>query len=296
MTLGDASHIDPATRDAYSQTGASHVLSLSGLHLSILFGFIKLFILDRCASRRLRAAGHALTILALWAYALLAGLPVSLVRSTIMYSLLILAGLSNRTGGSLNSLASAALLILLASPLALFDVSFQLSFLSVASILLILPLLTPQKSNFLTRALTSFVTLPACAQLAVAPLVAYYFQSVPLYFLPANLIAVPAAGLILYLALPFFLIPIDGARSLIGQLMDGTADAMNRLLAAIASWPGSHIQFQPTTAGVFLSYLTLTAAVLLLHKRQRWCAYLFVTLLTLTLCTELVAHGSRSIY
>lgn len=193
LTLGDTSEIDRPTRDAYSQTGASHVLSLSGLHLSILFGVAKLLVLDRCSRRTTRTASHLLAIAGLWAFALLAGLPVSLVRSTTMYSILCLADMSQRPNASFNSLATAAFFILLCAPMALFDVSFQLSFLSVAAILLILPLLTPEPGTWLTRLLTSFVTLPVVAQIVVAPLVAYYFQTVPLYFLMANLVAIPAS-------------------------------------------------------------------------------------------------------
>lgn len=291
LTLGDTSEIDRPTRDAYSQTGASHVLSLSGLHLSILFGVAKLLVLDRCSRRTTRTASHLLAIAGLWAFALLAGLPVSLVRSTTMYSILCLADMSQRPNASFNSLATAAFFILLCAPMALFDVSFQLSFLSVAAILLILPLLTPEPGTWLTRLLTSFVTLPVVAQIVVAPLVAYYFQTVPLYFLMANLVAIPASTAILVLAIPFFIIPADPVQDCIGHTMGWTAEAMNAAMGAIASWPYAYLTFRLSTAGVVMAYATIVAATLWLVRRRRANAYLFIGCTTLAVCTELVMHS-----
>ena len=291
LTLGDTSEIDRPTRDTYSQTGASHVLSLSGLHLSILFGVVKLLLLDRCSRRTTRTASHLLAIAGLWAFALLAGLPVSLVRSTAMYSILCLADMSQRPNASFNSLATAAFFILQCAPMALFDVSFQLSFLSVAAILLILPLLTPKPGTWLTRFLTSFVTLPVVAQIVVAPLVALYFQTIPLYFLVANLVAVPASTAILILAIPFFIVPADSAQDCIGQVMGWAAETMNAAMNAIASWPYAYVTFRPSTAGVVMAYATIVAATLWLVRRRRADAYLFIGCTTLTACTELVMHS-----
>ena len=291
LTLGDTSEIDRPTRDTYSQTGASHVLSLSGLHLSILFGVVKLLLLDRCSRRTTRTASHLLAIAGLWAFALLAGLPVSLVRSTAMYSILCLAEMSQRPNASFNSLATAAFFILLCAPMALFDVSFQLSFLSVAAILLILPLLTPKPGTWLTRFFTSFVTLPVVAQIVVAPLVALYFQTIPLYFLVANLVAVPASTAILILAIPFFIVPADSAQDCIGQVMGWAAETMNAAMNAIASWPYAYVTFRPSTAGVVMAYATIVAATLWLVRRRRADAYLFIGCTTLTACTELVMHS-----
>ena len=291
LTLGDTSEIDRPTRDTYSQTGASHVLSLSGLHLSILFGVVKLLLLDRCSRRTTRTACHLLAIAGLWAFALLAGLPVSLVRSTAMYSILCLADMSQRPNASFNSLATAAFFILLCAPMALFDVSFQLSFLSVAAILLILPLLTPKPGTWLTRFFTSFVTLPVVAQIVVAPLVALYFQTIPLYFLVANLVAVPASTAILILAIPFFIVPADSVQDCIGQVMGWAAETMNAAMNAIASWPYAYVTFRPSTAGVVMAYATIVAATLWLVRRRRADAYLFIGCTTLTACTELVMHS-----
>ncbi len=291
MTLGDKRFIDRSTRDVYSLTGTSHVLALSGLHLSILFALIRLVVLRQCRRPAARTVVSLLTLLAFWAYALLAGLPLSLVRATTMYSLLILAGLSSRGYSSLNSLATAALLILVVSPQALFDVGFQLSFLSVAALLLVLPLLTPAKSGRTVRWFTSFVTLPVCAQVAVAPLVAYYFHTVPLYFLPANLVAVPASSAILALGVVFFLLPWPPLQAVVGTALGLTTQAMNFVLGHIARWPGACIDYRPTLAGVALAYAGLCLAVAALATRRRIYTYAWVGAFTLALCTEMYAHS-----
>lgn len=291
MTLGDTSEIDGTIREVYSQTGASHVLSLSGLHLSILFGLVKFLLLDRITQRQVRIAASMATICGLWAFALLAGVPISLVRATTMYTILILSYLCQRDNASLNSLATAAFFILLFSPMSLFDVGFQLSFLSVAAILLPLPLLTPGKSTRCSRLFTSFITLPVCAQVAVAPLVALYFHTLPLYFLPANLVAVPVSTAILTVALAFFLIPIQAVQAVLGTLLGWLAEVMNLALGHIATWPGAYVEYHPSVAGVALSYVALILGTALLASRKRWLVYALTSVFTLTVCIELFAHS-----
>ena len=295
MTLGDTSEIDGTTRSVYAQTGTSHVLALSGLHLSILFGLVKFLLLDRCTRRAVRVVACLAAIFGLWAFALLAGLPVSLVRATTMYTILVLSNLCQRDNSSLNSLATAAFFILLFSPMSLFDVGFQLSFLSVAAILLPLPLLTPEKSTRISRWFTSFVTLPVCAQIAVVPLVALYFHTLPLYFLPANLVAVPVSTIILTTALVFFLVPVDAVQALLGTLLGWLAEGMNHALGVIATWPGAYVEYHPSTVGVALAYVALITATALLATRKRSLVYALVGIITLTVCTELLAHSPASI-
>jgi competence protein ComEC len=81
MTLGDKSALNGALRDIYSVTGASHILALSGLHLSIFYFLLSLIIPHR---RRLRIISQVLLIMVIWAFVMLVGLPVSVVRSATM--------------------------------------------------------------------------------------------------------------------------------------------------------------------------------------------------------------------
>lgn len=137
LTLGDKSTLTANTRRLFSDTGTSHVLALSGLHLGILFSLLQLFILRWIRKRRLYLAAQAISLGALWLFVALAGSPLSLQRAAWMFSLFLLGNSLQRTHqATLNNLALAALILLVCSPLSLFDVGFQLSFTAVLSILI----------------------------------------------------------------------------------------------------------------------------------------------------------------
>ena len=192
-----------------TQAGVSHVLALSGLHLSILFALWNSFLQPLFRCRRLLFIGASLVgVAVLWSFAALAGLPLSLVRATIMFTVMQMTGCFRGHSFSLNNLALAAFIILTVSPQALFDVGFQLSCLSVAGILLIVPRL-PQpfllrreaerqpylvhrpllRTLFLTGRYSRFPRTACCwfwqlvqvsfaAQVVTLPLVAYSFHTV----------------------------------------------------------------------------------------------------------------------
>ena len=135
LTLGDKTLLRPTTRELFSGTGTAHILALSGLHLGILFGLLNVLFLRRSRSRAACWVVTALSLSAVWAFVLLAGSPLSLVRAACMCSLLQLCKCVRRDSNSFSHLSFAALVLLVVSPLSLFDVGFQLSFSAVFSIL-----------------------------------------------------------------------------------------------------------------------------------------------------------------
>jgi competence protein ComEC len=114
-----------------------------------------------------------------------------------------LGKLVHREGVALNHLLASACFILWANPSNLFHLGFQLSFVAVASILLFEPLFTSWLSwnSWIGKKLGAAMGVSTAAQLGTAPLGLFYFQSFPLLFLPANLIAVPLSSLLLLLYL-----------------------------------------------------------------------------------------------
>ena len=137
LTLGDKTSLDRDTRDLFSDTGTSHVLALSGLHLGILYTLLHFSFLRWFRRRIFFILAHLLTVLALWFFVFLAGAPLSLLRATFMFTLWIGCSCMQRTHGTgLNNWALAAIVLLLCSPLSLLDVGFQLSFAAVLGILL----------------------------------------------------------------------------------------------------------------------------------------------------------------
>lgn len=138
LTLGDKSLLDAATRQAFSSTGTSHVLALSGLHLSILFAVLNALLVFPLKRRSVwRMVMSALVVIVLWLFVLLAGTPLSLLRAASMLSLMQVGiGLRRHRNATLNNLCIAACVLLIADPLSVLDAGFQLSFSAVLAIIL----------------------------------------------------------------------------------------------------------------------------------------------------------------
>ena len=262
MALGDKSALTQELRDIYAITGASHILALSGLHLSIIFMLLTLLF---GGSRFFTFSPfHFFTLSAIWSFVFLVGIPVSVVRSATMLTVYALLSLGHRDKMSVNTLAFTALLVLIVSPLSLFDIGFQMSYLSVFAILLIVPLserLFPVgylMTHRVIRWLWGMVAVSCAAQIGVAPLVAYYFGRLPVYFLLTNFIVIPAATLILWLSPLVFLFPS------LAYLLLYIVSILNTLLSTIASIPGASIDgLHPTKLQTTMTYVVIVACYLL---------------------------------
>ena len=242
MTMGDRSGLTRELRQSYAASGASHVLALSGLHLGVIYGLLSLIFVHR----RMRVLGQVLAMVAIWAYAALVGMPPSVLRSATMLTIFAFVVLTGRRQVSLNTLAFAAVVQLVVSPLSLWDVGFQMSFLAVLGIVMLnLRLRDVATPIWLSRWrvirwMWSLVKVSLAAQIAVAPLSMYYFGTFPCYFLLTNLIAVPLAMLILYSSVVMYLLVFwVWMQGIIAKCIGWMATLMNTSLGFIASLPGA---------------------------------------------------------
>ena len=212
LTIGDKTELSESVRESYSIAGASHILALSGLHIGLLYAFL-FFILRPVArkGRTGRCVRSVSLLVLLWAFAFFTGLSPSVVRSVTMFSILALADVFGRQPFSLNTLAVTAWLMLLCNPAGLFDVSFQLSFLAVASILLIQ---RPVYRLFAVRnrvgkSVWGLMSVSIAAQIGTAPLVMFYFSRFSVHFLLTNLLVIPLITIILYASSDSFSLASD---------------------------------------------------------------------------------------
>jgi len=267
MTLGEKSAMTTELKDIYAISGASHVLALSGLHLGIIYLLLSLMVIGR----RLRIVTQGLAVVAIWTFALLVGLPSSVVRAATMISTYALVSLTGRNRASVNALALAALAILVVSPDSLYDVGFQLSFAAMLAILLVQPLiegLIPRdrlQDYPVLRWLWGLVTVSLAAQVGTAPLVAYYFGRFPTYFLLTNLIVIPATTVILYLALASLLMPV------ISVILLHVVDWLNTALTLIASnLPSASIEsIKLSVTQTILIYVIISCTYLIVIRYDK---------------------------
>lgn len=264
MVLGDKSALTRELRTTYSVSGASHILALSGLHLSIIYLLLTRLTLGR---RRFWLV-QVLVILAIWAFALLTGLSTSIVRAAIMLTAYSLFSLGGRRHAPLGVLSFTAILMLLIDPHSLFDVGFQLSFMAMLGILLFDPLFENMvsvkwmMSHRPVKYLYELVGVSISAQLGTAPLVAFYFGRFSTWFLLTNLIVVPLATLILYAALTSFVIPALGSVAL------WLAGTMNAALGWVQALPLSSIEgLHPSLLQVAMIYVIIAVLYLISYMR-----------------------------
>lgn len=246
ITLGDKRGLAPTTKKVFSVSGASHILALSGLHLGMLFGMLcVLFGIGK--SRPLLPM--SMVILTIWIYVFLTGMSPSLLRSALMLTLYTLISSLHRDGISLNALAFAAVVMLMFNPLLLWDIGFQLSFVSVLSIIILYPPIYSWLSRvglhkfFVYRWLSGMVAVSLAAQIATAPLTAYYFGRFSCYFLLTNIIAVPLTMCVLYVACVFFVCGwIPMLQSVVREILIMLSGLLNGFLTWVASLPHASIE------------------------------------------------------
>ena len=217
VTLGDRSGLTTETRDLYAAAGASHLLALSGLHLGIIVGVFITLLTTRLVVSRWRWPLAVVVVLFIWGYAFLVGLPPSLVRASLMTSMLALLSCVQRRHQGLNVLLVTVFVMLLVRPVYLFDVGAQLSCLAVAGIILFYQPFVKwcyRHWRFVLFRLDRYYLLwplkllavSVCAQLLTWPLVLYYFHQYPLYGALFSILLVPLTTVLVYGALAVMLV------------------------------------------------------------------------------------------
>ncbi|MGB8316886.1 MAG: DNA internalization-related competence protein ComEC/Rec2 [Ignavibacteriaceae bacterium] len=206
LLLADRSDIDFETKTAFINSGVIHVLAVSGLHT----GFIILFLLLIFGRFNIYFRSFA-AILGLLIFMCITGLPVSVFRASVMAIVIIIAFMLNRSTNLFNSLALAALIILIVNPYEIYSAGFQLSFSAVLSIGVIFPLFQNQikKFNIKNNFLKYFILLLAVSisvEIGTLPVTVAYFRKLSLIAPLTNLVVIPLIGLILLVAIGTLLI------------------------------------------------------------------------------------------
>ncbi|MCD4724364.1 MAG: ComEC family competence protein [Bacteroidales bacterium] len=209
LLLGDDSHLSTDIRNVYAGAGAMHILCVSGLHVGVVYlvlysmlGFLKRF-------RPGKYLVPVLLILSIWMYALITGLAAPVIRASCMISFLIVGSALSRHMNVYNTLAAAAMLMLLFDPYALFAAGFQLSY---AAVLGIVSLQRPLYNLLYFRygipdKIWAITTVSIAAQLGTLPIVLYYFHQFPMYSLLTNLIVIPLSSFIIYAGFLLMFLP-----------------------------------------------------------------------------------------
>ncbi|MGI6453252.1 MAG: DNA internalization-related competence protein ComEC/Rec2 [Syntrophomonadaceae bacterium] len=229
MVLGNKESITDEDYRQFQQTGLAHFFAVSGLHvgylllmaywLSSLLGF----------SPRVRfLAVCALLLL----YGTMVGWPISVSRAVLMSIIGLLAHYLGQENDLSNSLGLAGTIIILHNPLALWEISFQLSFAATWGIVFVFPRLK-ERIGYKDKKI-DFILVPLCAQVAVMPFLAYYFNLFSPVSLLSNIIVVPIAGIVVILG--FLSLLVSALPLVFTQIILFPAGFLIEFILAAAGW------------------------------------------------------------
>ncbi len=292
LILGYRADLSQELLQAYSNTGTIHVLSVSGMHVVIVFWLLSklLWWMDR--GRGLRIAKFMLLLLAVWSYALLTGFSPSVLRASIMISFVMAAASFGQQARIYNSIAASAFFLLLYNPKFIADIGFQLSYLAVLGMVYLLPKLQalfPVKNRY-GKPIWDYALVSVSAQAGAGPLAAYHFHQFPLYFLPANLLIVLPASGIMYLGFILLVLPPGQLAWWTGYVLEKLILMTNGALSYIEQLPMASISgIWMAWWEYFIIYFLMLAVPLAVMMRSKRLVYGTMGCITLLVCASFSA-------
>lgn len=321
VILGDKAQLDPQLRDDFASAGVAHLLALSGMHLGMVAMLLSVALIpfSFIISRKWR---WLIVLSGVWIFTVVTGMSVSVVRAAVMTTVFVLAMLVERKRSGINTLCAAAFFILFFDPQALFNIGFQLSFITCAALITLSSLLAAESQRHsgeryllihsdwaaehpkllrLRLAATSRLRRLGCiCAVSIAAfasswiLSAYYFHQIPLLFLPSNLVSGIIVSLIFAasaLYFPIYALCLPAAP--VGNILDTLCSALSSwcsLMARLSNgWTG---EAYVNDSAPWLYLISLAAfAVWLTLRRDVW---LWSAVTTMAVCLfTLIAIPAR---
>lgn len=189
LLLGNKADIGQEVLDSFSNTGAMHVLAVSGLHVGIIL-IIFQYILGFFSKWISRKQAILFSVILIWGFGLLSGASPSVIRAVVMFSILALGQLLSRKNNGMNNLILSAIVLLMYDPYYLFDIGFQLSYVALIGILLFqnpIYQLIHVNQKWLDW-LWKGSAVGIAATIATTPFMLYWFHQFPNYFLLSNIV------------------------------------------------------------------------------------------------------------
>lgn len=242
LLIGYKDDLEQGLVQSYTNTGVVHIIAISGLHLGLIYWLLGLLLKPLGKNRKIRWLRPLLIIGGLWAFSFLAGAQPSILRSALMFSLIVLGESLDRKNSIFNSIALSAFILLCIDPYWLWDVGFQLSYAAVLSIIIFMKPIYNwfYFSNKLLDLAWKLNAVTLAAQLLTIPLSVYHFHQFPLLFFLTNFLAVPLSSVILLGEILLCIITfIPGAALLTGKAISGCIGLMNTWVEKVEQLPGS---------------------------------------------------------
>lgn len=285
ILTGDRGELEPDDLERFRDAGIFHILAVSGLHVGIV-GYLA-FLLGGALPLK-RRGRYVLALAVIVGFTLLTGARAPALRACLMSGLFLGGRLLGRPAHLGTSVAAAGLFLLALNPLALWDISFQLSFVAAAGI----AALTPTLADWMTRKkvprfIAEGLGATLAAQLAIYPLLALHFARVPILAFLTNLVVIPLVGIALAVGVPYLLlvaassaVGVPAAAQFLGTPLSLVLRGMNDLVSWAARIPLMTADLRQPAIWLVLATLALFGAAWWAWRRgkKKWGPVLVVPL------------------
>ena len=281
LVTGDKTAVSDDVRNAFARSGLSHILAISGLHLSLvaslcffLFRFCLSFFPKLLLYVNLNKMASLLSLAVSWLYVQISGKGYPVLRSFIMMACVILATFLMRRTSTLRTLAFAAMFLLLKEPEALFSISFQLSFAAVVGLGVFYERykksMARSRAGKFVQPVWDLLLSTGASSITTFPLLVFTFHQISFQAFLSNLLAIPLTGSII--------VPLGGCALL--SLLWGGSDVLFwlwgmslKMLIQIAMWCSTHLSFMVfavAPCSVLFLYLMILGGIWMAAWKQRW--------------------------
>ena len=247
IIIGEKEGIDKESSEIFSKTGVSHILALSGLHVSILISIIGFSIGKINNLFKLTFLGFIL-----WGYSIMAGQTPSIIRAIVCSLISYLAIFIEKRSDSINNLSLVGILLIINNPYVIYNISFQLSFLATLSIIYFYGYIN-------SKIKYKVISLTISANILTAPIIYLYFKNISIVFIISNIIVVPLLSVIIYISilsaivLPFSLI----LSKIMVEINTFIIDCIYMTLEFLYNINGSYIEFENSNKILVITYYIL---------------------------------------
>jgi competence protein ComEC len=267
LLIGDDNDIDSDLMSAYTASGTLHVLSVSGMHVGVIY-LLLAFVLGRLEKQnKLRNIYYPLIIILVWLYGILSGSSASVLRSAAMLTIVVFGKWINAKSSMYSSLCVSLFALLLYNPFLITETGLQLSYLAVFGIVYLHPKIYKRWSPpmWLVHKGWELTSVSIAAQMVTAPLGFLVFGQFPNYFIIANLIVIPATTIAIYLTiLQVIFKDILILEKFIIFCNTEIIAFVNRFVRYLETWPGA------VTKDVFINIYQCVLLYCILFFFIRW--------------------------
>lgn len=303
ILIGEKSDIPEEITESFSKASISHILAISGTHISYIILGITYILNKSKTSKRL---SYIITIITLVLFMFVTRFTPSVVRASIMGIIMLFAKVIYRKSDTLNSIAISLILILIFNPFAINDIGLELSYLGTIGIVLLNKKVKSIFSKYINEKVSIAISITISAQIMVLPITILKFNTITPYFMLANITAVPLAGVIILMGYIniFIAILYKPAGTILGKLLKLIVEILINIAKFTSKLPFSSISII-TPGVIFIIGYYIAVFCFFENKKMKTFCIIFaiiiiiniaVGIIPIPLTIHLVDVGQRRLY